>query len=732
MKAQYFSSKPPDGKETQPSQEVKPQVAAGKDAPAAQPDYTVNLSNTAQIGAYKCYESGNGHENGNGNGKTRILNLSSEQWEKEKEEHKNRAWKTTPEGRLGVRMFSRGVLGAIGFAAANRLATNALSRANFNPERLNLSSGPIHHRAVRAVAHFFDFAAGKPIKFIADSLGFDGKRAVTFRPTRKFYFSENNPGQDGRSLGHEVVAVTLDFAMMGVGDAIGRDLADIVDPNYKLSWKHKDGSIDYNQAFKSAGMSVFRYLTYNQGEDWAVGLPYVYFIRAQRNLINKFSPGFGYDSDRGLNGGSFKINDKSHIVGNYNIEGIFDLQSRFTVYNILTLLFRETYVEAADKLMKWQDTNYAMPKFEFTKSVPETLADNAAHIAKWAVRDVIKGGIYMTPAVPFFWMTRTPQTKARGIMIHPEKGIVSYQKQGAMYPDAVHINEPSRDSNDRARKSIPPKPHFNPETPVFFSSFDHKARDKPGYKGDSWSYGEPAVNPFGNGYLDLDKGSANGFKYSFGMVDGIINSFGKVNNAVRRSFHRPVRWAGSTFNFDHREYGVKRWMDSFVNASLSYTPYFYTKAEFAKMWDHGKMDLALERMIDGVAHFNAGEFDAGAHEVLNTLMFRPLPDPKREAEGNHRKKTDISAADVFDPKLFKMSRNTRALDAMLHERCLDPEEEEKKMRFAEQIERKREEARKNISVLREPAAPRMTGFAKQYLNEQQITQGYPDAYSRLN
>ncbi len=86
----------------------------------------------------------------------------------------------------------------------------------------------------------------------------------------------------------------------------------------------------------------------------------------------------------------------------------------------------------------------------------------------------------------------------------------------------------------------------------------------------------------------------------------------------------------------------KRFVHPFVNASVSYTPYMYAKAEFGKLWDTGKMDYALERAIDGAAGLNWGEFTAGVSDTVNAFLHKPLADPKREKEAQRRTVIDTS------------------------------------------------------------------------------------------
>lgn len=602
----------------------------------------------------------------NGRVYDRVTDLSPENWKKEEHDHAEQPWAASMQGRLAIRTFARGVLGCTFYALGNRYASWAMGKqkingteyAGYHPDA-SLAESHWSMLPARFTAKLFDTAAGKPIQYAVHAVTGDAEaavKAVTFRPTNSYSSGREIAGRmRGRSLGHEVVGVTFDFATMSIGDGLGQDIAAVFDPNVTKSWL-KDGKIDYPMMARRMAANTFRYLTYNAGEDWAVALPYVYFIRAQRNLINHFSPGFKYDSDRGLNGGSFKVNDRGEVVGNYNIEGALDLQSRFTAYNIGTLMFRECYLENARKLMQWYDAGMPAPKMSDPAHIAESAYDWAKSTARWAARDIVKGALYMTPAVPFFWITRTPQTKYRGLFIHPELGAVSYvnsSKPGLVsgqqgYHDLVHANEMRhRHGGD-----------FSPDTPVYFRRFEE--RDM------SW-HGDPEGSHVTN--LFTPRGF-NAYDKSFGPVDSALNEFGKVSNNFRRAVHGPVyrygRHVGYDWNAPHGSdlshvspklvKEVNWWKDlsnAYSLAAISYTPYFFAKTDtFSKLWDHGRTDVAIERAIDGLTGLNMGEFGAGCSEIWQSLKGGPLKDPEREAAAQHAIKNDISPPDVFAPPIL--------------------------------------------------------------------------------
>lgn len=635
---------------------VKPQDPE-KDGSSRTPSAKVNGDPAGQgFGAY-----------GNGRIYDRVMDLSPENWKHEAKTHANEPWVASLEGRLAIRCFARGVMGCAFFALGKDYAGWAMRGSNiggreyagYHPDAA-LSDSHWAQMPARFAAKLFDTVAGKPIQYAVHAITGDaeaGVRAVTFRPTNSFSSGLEIAGRRrGRSLGHEVVGVTFDFATMSVGDGLGQDIAGLFDPNVTKSWL-KEGKINYPALVKRMASNTFRYLTYNAGEDWAVALPYVYYIRAQRNLIDHFSPGFKYDSDRSLNGGSMKVNDHGQVVGNYNIEGALDLQGRFTAYNIGTLMFREGYLGTGKKLVDWYDAGMHVPKIDTNPATAlESAYDWAKSTARWAARDVVKGAIYMTPAVPFFWATRTPQSKHRGLFIHPEHGAVSYMNSAKFdttrgtqgYHDLVHANE-------LRHKHVG---DFSPETPVYFRHFDDQAL--------RW-HGEPSdgrvVNQFTpQGY--------DPYARTFGKVDKVFNTLGSVSNDVRRAMHRPIYKTARSYGYDwNTPHGsdlghvapklvndANWWKDlsnTYSSAAVSYTPYFFAKTDmFSKLWDHGRTDVAIERAIDGATSLNMGEFGAGCSEIWQSLKGGPLKDPKREAAAQDAIRNDVSPPDVFAPPLL--------------------------------------------------------------------------------
>lgn len=539
--------------------------------------------------------------------------LTQQAWDKSQ-----RPWRASPQGRLAIRAFSRGILGAAFFSAGGLVNARLLRAGEYNPS----ASWREQTNPLKFIAKLIDETAGKGIQTGVNMLGGNGERAVRFRPTR--YHSSNHPG-GGHSLGEEVVAVTFDFFCASVGDAWGRDIAGWVDPNIKKKWI-KDGHISIPEAAKQALKSATRYVTYNGGEDWAVAIPYVYFIRAHRGILNNFSPGFRIGSDRMTNGADAKISSKGVITGSYHQEGIVDLQHRFVVYNMGTLMFRELWDYFGKKLRGEQTALYGDPESQKKVGV----LGGIGHIAKWFVRDVIKGGIYMSFATPFFWITRTPQTKYRGTFVNVKRGVLGYEHNGEIH--IVHADEHFRN------------PHYNENTALGFTRFDNTTHRYEPLRPAGFTPGETG--------LGLSRSTM--YKQGRDLLDKkVLNPIGLANHrAAEFVADKPAKWMDENLGAAGRAaknlMGVKDFAEfnrRFVYASASYTPYMYMKAETARLWDTPQMDVATERLIDGAASLKWGEFRAGASEMWKAFLHKPLADAKREAIVERREELDTSLTD---------------------------------------------------------------------------------------
>jgi len=590
--------------------------------------------------------------------------ITKEEFDKAK---KPESWDSSAAGRLAIRTFSRGIMGAAFFTAGGLLArrmmfgerghdyTNVSQKSweTHYSSSANKSLGEIAFKdknPLQFIAKAIDIFAGKPIEATVNFFGGDGKRAVHFRETQYKYKPDGPQGKDyfGRSLGFETVMITFDFFCASIGDALGRDIVGWFDPAVKKDWLNDKGEIVWPETVKSMGKSMWRYATYNGGEDWFVALPYAYFMKAQRNFIDSHSPGFRYDFDGSMNGGSFKIRQHGtdphyNIVGSYNLEGIFDLQTRFTFYNIGTLLYRELYDKAAHMIRGEHMNLYGAP--DAPQDPNKTILEKAADVGKWMVRGTIKGIINMTPAVPFFSITRGMQSKHRALFIDPsENGIIGFYgiDKNPHYLYATDIDQKMNGINNQTRV------HLSTMDPSGRGSISELAHM-------SAQHGNPSAR------IDADGAKFNFAAKRHNAMENAFSAIGdksfEFSKSLDNTAHLLNRWPGINGNFAGMlglrpsdlkadgTVGFRRFTRPFINASVSYTPYMFMKGETARLWDHGKTDLALERTIDGAFGLNWGEFMAGINETWNALLHKPFDDAKRDAEGERRMKIDTSAAD---------------------------------------------------------------------------------------
>lgn len=623
---------------------------------------------------------------------TRSNSLTNQAWDEEAERAKHQPWNASLGGRLGIRTFSRGLMGATFFAAGSYYARHSLK--SFSPYRD--PTQPLHY-----IAAGIDKFVGAPLEKMVTAMGHDGREFVTFRPT-KFHYKEvlNGIRPGGATLGHEAVALTFDFASMSVGDSIGRDLAEAADPNVHHSWIDEEGHLNYSAIAKNTVKNSWKYLTYSQGEDWAVSIPYAFYVRGQRNMIDRMSPGFGYDSDRRLNGGSYKVDSAGKITGTYGLEGAMDLQGRFTAYNVGTLMFREAYAETKDVLKNWYASGFKLPQGPATMSdAIEGALGAAGSVSRWALRDTVKATLYMIPSVPAFWMFRSPQHKYRGAFIHPEKGMVSYGT-GNAHLQAVKVNETSRTNN----MFKPPEDMFSERTPTFFSK-------------SNGCYGAtnmgPVTNPFetyGEKAKYVDRMKIDAYGETYGAFDALLNPLGKLNNKMRKKAHKPLYTINDKLGLDlnNEKIAGKHVTDMFVNASFAYTPYFMMKNDvMAYNWDTAKMDMAIERAIDGATHLRGDEFVEGTKEIWASMWHKPFDDPAREVAAQKAICDDKSPADGQN-----FYANSRCFDHALQDITILSKyhHDANTKRFVDRLQDSRERSHNMMDNFKQEAANKFTNM----------------------
>ncbi len=535
-----------------------------------------------------------------------ACDLSKEKWDKELEEAAAaRAWNASPQKRLAVRVFSRGILGAGGFAFGGWYARRSTGLAGYSPEKWNKAK-PLHW-----IAKFFDTFAGIPIKKAVNALGYNGENAVRFRATSHDF----SPGLAGRTLGEEVVGITTDFSLAGGFDRLGRTIIDVADKHVKKDWINEDGSIDANKAINALAKEAWTITSLSMGEDWAVGMPYAYWMKGTRYLWNRAQPGFHYDFDRGLNGGSFKMNNEGQLTGNYHIAGLLNLQERFTMYNMFTNIYQHQYAHIGNLLQGKPSSLYGDKKTAEERA-QETVGEKIGNIAKGATRDAIVAGIYMTPAVPFFWSIRTPQSKYKAGFINPTSDSMLFFHDGERY-DAVKASEPMHMHGGK----------LTLDTPVEFRSYEGQFK---GWRATSAS--TPHINP-------ISSGRFNAYQHTFGPVDSALNSLGNASNYGRIRVNQSVR----SFGLPIGTSSVERYW----NAAVTYTPYMWAKEETRRLWRNNKTNMAVSRFIDGALNLDGKEIKEGFSETMRAIAHQPFKDPARETKAQNLMKDSADPGDAF-------------------------------------------------------------------------------------
>ena len=590
--------------------------------------------------------------------------LSKKAWDESKNKE---PWNSTAKGRFAIRTFSRGIMGAAFFTIGG-----AWSKKMMNPSSVLGDEAAVNNylasnkfseqkNPLQFLAKSIDTFVGKPLEITVNAFGGDGAQFTHFKPTKykriypQEHFSNNfkTPRSTntvyGRSLGEETIALTFDFFAASIGDAIGRDIVGLFDPAVKKEWVDDKGHVKLPEAMKSLAKTAWRYVSYNGGEDWAVALPYVYFVKAERNLIDKVSKGYQFESDIALNKGCLKMNtlfNEHRATGSYSMEAILDYQSRFTAYNMGTLLYREAYDKAAHALKGEHISLYGSP--DVPKKEHETIGKKIHDTAKWGLRGIVKGFICMTPAVPFFSITRATQNRHLGLFIDPEKN-------AAM----TFVGKDGKPHFVSYADSLALKDGMNPNGEFYYSSFNNSTKN-----GKPIGYNPEKINSgFGDAVNPSRRPHFSPYMKRYNIVENGLNTVGKFGNWFAGRLDNPVSAleAGApqlakvlryTAGLNPESGALTGFTKPMLHASLSYTPYMYMKAETANLWDNGKMDLAVERMIDGADALKWKEFKAGAAEVRDAIFHRPFADAAREKEAHRRTRVDTSAADtaLFDPE----------------------------------------------------------------------------------
>ncbi len=507
------------------------------------------------------------------------------------------AWSDSIKGRAAIRMLSRGVVGAVFFTIGGRMA------------RSQLKGYQEHHwkwdstKPLQAIAKGIDATLGRGIKatvrgitrlnHTAAEADVIAKNAVTFRQKRKFYYIDHHgrlQHELGRSYGSDIVSFTFDFAMASVGDALTRNVIQAFDPNIKKTWlvndhgdpaaKGEHKHIVWGEALKAFGRSGWRIFSKNQGEDWAAAIPYAFQMKFQRqflsNILEKRFDGHKLVFDQNWNGGAYRLGKNGKIIGDYQLVGAMDLHARFVGYNWYTLMFREAYDRVGNFLSPAKnaqsDVNPPSANSAPTShSNPITATiDGIGGAMRYVTKSFIKANMYMNPAVIPFWLMRTSQSKWRGQhFIEGETGALKLGRETNIWSGGL-------------------KP-YDLANYQHYSTATRMDRFEKGFS--------QGMNWLGDKQFRVGKRAS---KFGDWLGD--------------KGLFPQSKWFDRILTYDTAgdiRKGRRLFMHELTDASFSYTPYMFAKAECGLRVDDskgdgkpGEMDKAIYGFMNNVAAFN--------------------------------------------------------------------------------------------------------------------------------
>jgi hypothetical protein len=511
-------------------------------------------------------------------------------------------------GRVEINMLARGVCAAALFTAGAYMVKEWKMGAGVENQEW-------FAKPLELIADGIDIVLGKPVtSAIAAIPGITEEQAKHFMTFNKYvakpYKVEEalkegakaiqNHEVFGMTLGQAVVDVTWAFAAGSTGAAVGRNIAYLLDPNYKTSWWH-NGKVDIGGMLHSTAKETFRILTYNQGEDWAAAIPYL----LQRKLISggMEAAGIGnmWELQNGF-GNTHMVDAEGNIGRSHEIAGALDFQTRFMGYNWYTLMYRDLYNHIGHALNDMKENG-----IHLENPIPENPLEAAGNAIegsiKYALKSLIKSQIYMAPAVLAFWPQNMGISKYNHALMSEETGqFITTKPTYDFNPSLLeHMQQdfvqggmtPAYRNGIVARIGA-----IDPEATYYAGGesipIHHLAEHDP------YSYNGSPLSPVQNVIGRLSHGYAN-------LVHDNITTplFGMLG---MDSSHPDVRWTS----------------DTFARAQLAYFPYMIAKYELAQLWDTPEMDAAIYRALDGITDGKPNEVWQGVQDVGNVVTLQPV------------------------------------------------------------------------------------------------------------
>lgn len=595
--------------------------------------------------------------------------VTDDAWVREKKH-----WTDTAFGKAGIEFVSRITLGGLFYSLMENSQTmKQLGNYSHSNHKKMLENGE-KPGILERIAYLLDNTIGRSVVGIADRLYFRGSLHKEYNPStgkkevvydsngtavtraRQFArFRENrnlhdNQTRTGRSLGAEMTVVTASFAAMSAGSAVMRDiLSGVLNPKERASWSN-EGKFDPVHIAKKVTGKLWKIGTYNAGEDMAVALPYVLYMRGQRNLLDKVFKGFRYSSDSVDNGGGLRIDDKGRPTGHFIAAGALDLQGRFTVYNVFTQLYRDVYNNIGDSFKQWWKGDKIIGAPEWATNpltIPKHLYKSTKHIVRYTAISAIRSVIQMTPSVPFFSFFRVPGSKVNGMAVHGKHGALHFVKTdeegkamykngkpvldtavranlgGYYYKDKFHGHDPRY---NRVKKSDLPPMAFADGTPFENRAAYFYSGNNDGTKFDP--HGFSAENrPLSNSVMMKTTDSIAKWMHNITEHGVWEKAFTPILNVADK-----LGYKGTSEISDKNSFLRKRIIKDAAMAGIPYASYFAAKVFTREAYVNEQMNMGVERFLDGILKFNRSEIAAGISEISNTILRQPLEDPERQAK----------------------------------------------------------------------------------------------------
>jgi hypothetical protein len=562
-----------------------------------------NLADTAKVE----FERNRKYAPHAGQGIDNIGDIPNDSWIKPKH------WTDTPNGRYAIEFISRFVGGMFYSWMDNSRQLKELDTYDPHRNPANANSGWIVK-----LASLTDKVLNPPLRKIFTATKGE-KAADELLRFREITHNFDEP-KKGHSLGTELVKVTVPFASMSVGTGLARNiLLGVLNPTERAGWL-ENGKFSLSHIAKRTLSKAWEIVSYNAGEDFAVALPYVYYMRMQRNALDKIYPGFKTSAHLSDNGGGFHINTEGKVDDNFQWAGFWDMEGRFTVYNVFTQIFRDSYDKVAVDLKKWQKNDFAITPPEFIKdpaSIPEKMVETAKGTTRYLAISTIRSLLQMLPSVPWFSLFRVPALKNQGLAVNTQAG----QGFGALgYKDEHENFTPIRAGKgmEYAGEAYKDKPLYWSENGQIFMVKD---------KAENMVQGQ---NPFAG---------KDPYGYSKGRLDRSATA--KMTDWIGSGLHAfssKEVWANATRGFWTKVVGlteeddIRKHSKTAIMTGIPYAFYFAEKVRRREKYTNEQMNLAIGRFIDGVTSFDMHEIREGKSEITRTMMGLPFKEPNRQAE----------------------------------------------------------------------------------------------------